>query len=122
MNVLKAYRNQPAAAAVSRWSVSDKGAIAGGPEREKRVHKASGDVLSLSKEAREMLRQNRDALSACPQDATYDQNGYVMRQVENLRGDLRNLSAHLTGYPEGAAITGRLRSMQRQLGGIQAMI
>lgn len=121
MNVLKAYANTPVSS-VSRWSYSDKGAISSGTEREKTVHKSSGDVLSLSREAREMMRNNHDALSVCPQDATYDQNGYVMRQVEDLRGDQRQLSAHLMGYPEGAALAGQIRNMQRQLGSFQAQV
>lgn len=121
MNILKAYAHTPAAP-VSRWSYSDKGAIASGPEREKSVHKSSGDVLSLSREARDMLQQNRDASSICPQDATYDQNGYVLRQVENLQGDLRNLSSRLMAYPEGMAMAGQLHNMQRQLRSIQAQV
>lgn len=121
MNVLKAYANRPVSTS-PRLSFSDRGAIAGGTEREKKVNKSSGDVLSLSREAMDRLRQNHDALSVCPQDATYDQNGYVMRQVENVRGDLRQLSAHLMAYPESAALTGQLRAMQRQLGSIQAQV
>ncbi len=121
MNILKAYTKAPVTPA-SQWSYSDRGAIASGPEREKSVHKTSGDILSLSREARDLLQKNHDALSVCPQDATYDQNGYVLRQVENLRGDLRQLSSHLMGYPEGAAIAGQLRNMQRQLGSIQAQV
>lgn len=121
MNVLKAYANNPVSPP-SRWSFSDRGAIAGGTEREKKINKSSGDVLSLSREAMDMLRQNHDSISVCPQDATYDQNGYVMRQVENLRGDLRQLSSHLMAYPENAALAGQLRTMQRQLGSIQAQV
>lgn len=121
MNILKAYTNAPVSYP-SRLSYSDRGAIASGPEREKSINKSSGDVLSLSREARDMLLQNHDNLSVCPQDATYDQNGYVMRQVENLRGDLRQLSSHLMGYPEGAALAGQVRNMQRQLGSFQAQV
>lgn len=121
MNVLKAYANAPVTSP-SRWSYSDRGAIASSPEREKTVHKSSGDILSLSREARDMLRENRDSLSVCPQDATYDQKGYVLRQVENVRGDLHRLSSQLLNYPDSSAMTGQIHNMQRQLRSIQAQV
>lgn len=121
MNVLKAYANRPVTG-TSRISYSDRGAISGGPEREKTIHKSSGDVLSLSREARDMLRKNSDSLSVCPQDATYDHNGYVLRQVDNVSNDLRQLSTHLMGYPEGVALAGQLRNIQHQLGSFRAQV
>ena len=121
MNVLKAYANRPVTS-TPRLSYSDRGAIASGPEREKTVNKSSGDVLSLSAEARDLLNQNRDAVSVLPQDATYDQKGYVTRQVEELQGDIRHMTSHLAGYPGGMAMAGQLRAMQRQLGRFQAQV
>lgn len=91
------------------------------PVSAQKERKASGDTLSLSDEAREMLGQHEN-VSLCPQDATYDQNGYIMRQVENLQGDLRNLASNLLTIPGGAALAGQVKGMQSHLGNISAQV
>lgn len=121
MNAIKAYTNS-GINKVHNWSMSDRGLIAGGREREKKVLKSSGDSLSLSQEARDMLKAAGDSVSFCPQDATYDNKGYVLRQVENLQGDLRQLSSQMLNYPDAGAIAGKLRGMQYQLGSLQAQV
>ena len=82
---------------------------------------ASGDTLSLSDAAREMMSQG-DNLSMCAQDATYDRNGYIMRQVENLQGDLRTLASNLLTMPGGAALAGQVKGLQSQLGSISTQV
>lgn len=96
--------------------------VGGENARIKKELKSSGDTITISAEAKEMLENGGASVSTLPQDTTYDQNGYVLRQVDSLHGDLRNLASHLMSYPEGAAMAGKVRNMQTQLNSIQAFV
>lgn len=125
MRVLKAYANaqQQARNMELAGSTIHREAAGAGPKpvSSQKELKTSGDTLSLSDEAREMLGQ-RENVSLCPQDATYDQNGYIMRQVENLQGDLRNLATNLLTIPGGASLVGQVKGMQSHIGSISAQV
>lgn len=90
--------------------------------REKPKPSRSGDSISLSDEAREMLANGGVNLSVMPQDATYDKQGNVMRQFDNLQSELRALSSQFMGEPGAAGILSRLGSMQLQVNGLRAQV
>ena len=125
MRVLKAYANQAQQAQNQPWAgsiIHHESSGAGQAQiSAQKEQKKSGDTLSLSDEARQMLNQGEN-LSVCAQDATYDKNGYIMRQVENLQGDLRSLATNLLGTPGGAALAGQVKGLQTQLGSISAQV
>lgn len=125
MRVLKAYANAAQQArnmGLVGSALHQEAAGAGpSPSTALKERKSSGDTLSLSDEAREMLGQSGN-VSVCPQDATYDQKGYIMRQVENLQGDLRSLASNLLNVPGGSALAGQIKGMQSHLGSISAQV
>lgn len=126
MRVLKAYadaaRQMPGRGMIGNHINSEAAGTGHQPQSASlKERKSSGDTLSLSDEAREMLGQNGN-ISLCPQDATYDQNGYIMRQVENVQGDLRNLASSLLSVPGGQALSGQIKGLQNHLGSIQAQV
>lgn len=85
--------------------------------------KSSGDSLSLSDEAMEMLLTGgASTLSACPQDATYDQSGHMTRQFDNLQNHLRRLASQFRATAGGAGMLGRLNTMQSQVAAIRAQV
>lgn len=121
MNILKAYADAGA------MGQRDYSAImtprnSGAPTISRQSQK--GDFLSLSDEARELLEQGyQTTISVMPQDATYDQHGQVMRQLDSLQGDLRQLAAQFMaqGAPHGGML-GRLGAMQSRLSSIRAQV
>lgn len=123
MQILKAYA-QAEATGRQNWETTPQKTQPRERQqpREKQQPKDEGDKISLSEEAREMLNYGGDALSTCPQDATYDQYGHVTRQFDSLQGDLRTLAAQVMGTSEGAAVAGRLNSLRWQVAGIKAMV
>lgn len=121
MNILKAYADagamgQPGFNAIHtpRQSVTQAGTQKSGQK---------GDFLSLSEEAQELLKNGGGStLSVMPQDATYDQHGHVMRQLESLQGDLRQLAAQFMNTQETLGMLGPLNSMQSRLASIRAQV
>lgn len=118
MRVLKAYAEAGAfgqQGSTSAMPVIEKG-------REKPRPSKSGDSISLSDEARELLENGGASLSVTPQDATYDKQGNVMRQFDNLQSELRALSSHFLAEPGSAQVLGRLGSLQSQVVGLRAQV
>lgn len=84
---------------------------------------ARGDFLNVSEEARRLSAQSgAGGISVMPQDATYDQHGHVMRQLDSLQGDLRQLAAQFMLLPGGEAMAGRLGAMRSCLSSIRAQV
>ena len=125
MRVLKAYANAAQQTLAQRQSGNIINRETGGSglpsSAAQKERKSSGDTLTLSDAARERLG-HAENLSFCPQDATYDQNGYITRQVESVQGDLRSLAANLSSIPGGAMLSGQVKSMQNHLGMIQTQV
>lgn len=121
MRALKAYAN---AGALSQQDFGS-GHIAR-PEqnqvRQKPVPSKSGDSISLSDEAIEALGNGGASISVMPQDATYDRQGNVMRQLDNLQSELRALSSEYMNVPGAAPVLGRLGSLQSQVTGLRALV
>lgn len=122
MQIVRGYVDASAAGKDRFNSNSSKKPVIQSREKPKTQIKASGDSLSLSPEAREMLENNGVLLSATPQDATYDQYGNMTRQFDSLQNDLRQLQAQFNGYPQGSVIKGKISSVRAQLAGIEAQI
>ncbi len=121
MRILKAYENISAMGQQNFGSPREKVA----QERTKPVHSQvsrSGDCLHLSEQARELLANGGKSISVMPQDATYDKQGNVMRQFDNLQSDLRALTSQFIGVPGSAGVLSRLGSMQSQVTGLRAQV
>lgn len=85
--------------------------------------KPGGDRISLSDEAIEMLETGSpDALSFCPQDATYDQYGNVTREMESLQSDLRRLAAKFMASADGVGMTGRVNAINSEIAALKAQV
>ncbi len=119
MNILKAYADA-GAMGQQGYSAIRTPRTAFGQSVQRQPQK--GDFLSLSAEAQELLEQRRQNLSVTPQDATYDQHGQVMRQLDSLQGDLRQLAAQFMAQPGNEGMLGRLGAMQSRLSSIRAQV
>lgn len=120
MNILKAYAD---AGALGQQNYGDIRAPR--PRNGQTVSRQSqkGDYLSLSAEAQELLEHGgQPNISVMPQDATYDQHGQVMRQLDSLQGDLRHLAAQFMAQAGMEGMIGRLGAMQSQLFSIRAQV
>lgn len=121
MRVLKAYQNIGSMGQQPRGSLDSRATETRRAPVKSQVSR-SGDCLSLSAEARELLAGGGANVSVLPQDATYDRQGNVMRQFENLQSELRALGSKFIGSPENAAIAGGLGAMRAQLAGLRAQV
>ena len=122
MRILKAYQDISAMGQQNFGSTSGKQAELSRSAAPKSQISRSGDSLSLSDEAREMLANGGPNISVMPQDATYDKQGNVMRQFDNLQSELRSLASQFIGQPGSAGVLGRLGSMQSQVAGLRAQV
>lgn len=121
MNVLKAYAD---AGAMGQQNFGPMAL----PRPEQRAARPgqkpsrSGDSISLSEEARTALESGGRNVSVMPQDATYDRQGNVLRQVDNLQSDLRALASQFIGESGATGVMSRLGSMQSQIAGLRAQV
>lgn len=122
MRVLKAYADAGAMGQQGFGSIGMTMAEREQQPKQKAKPSKSGDSISLSEEARELLATGGASMSMLPQDATYDKQGNVMRQVDNLQADLRALTSQLIAEPGTAGILGRLGSMQSQVTSLRAQV
>lgn len=121
MRLLKAYADAGAMGQQNFGSLTMPRSEQDQP-REKPKPSKSGDSVSLSEEARELLASGGTSMSVTPQDATYDKQGNVMRQFDNLQSDLRALTSQFMNEPGSAAILNRLGSLQSQVGSLRAQV
>lgn len=93
-------------------------------EREPQEQRAtpSGDSVSLSPEAREMLENGGNSLSVCAQDATYDQYGNVTRQFDALQNELRNLAGKVMFNTDSPGLAGKIGALGSQLASLKAQV
>lgn len=120
MNVLKAYADAGALGQQSYGRIVPK---AGGGARTASQKGRSGDFISISEEAMEMLASGgQNSLSVMPQDATYDQNGHVTRQLDSLESELRHLAGQFIGQPGTASLMPHLGAMQSRLASIRTQV
>lgn len=121
MRILKAYAD---AGAMGQQGFGS--AVINRPEQEtvrpKPKPSKSGDSISLSDEAREMLENGAASMAVMPHDTTYDKQGNVMRQLDSLQSDLRTLATQFMGQPGTAGVLSRLGSMQSQITGLRAQV
>ncbi len=121
MRALKAYANA-GALGQQHFGSANAPRIEENQTRQKPAPSKSGDSISLSDEAIEALANGGSNISVMPQDATYDRQGNVMRQVDNLQSELRALSSEFMNVPGSAPVLGRLGSLQSQVTGLRAMV
>lgn len=119
MNVLKAYTDAGA--------LSQQGYGMTKPQRSSPRPVAQrgrgGDCINISDEAREMLASGGlNSLSVMPQDATYDHNGHVTRQLDSLQGELRHLAAQFTAHPATVGMMPHIGAMQSRLASIRTQV
>lgn len=119
MNVLKAYADSGATGGQNFGLPVIKRS-----EREtaNRKNPQSGDSITLSQEARDMLASGGESISVCPQDATYDQHGNMTRQFDSVQSDLRNLAARVMSGGDNPALAGKLGALNYQLGMLKAQV
>lgn len=86
----------------------------------KSIKNSSGDSVQFSVEALNMLKNGKDSLTACAQDATYDQYGNLTRQVDALQRDINRLS--MMAWPAGPVFNSRLNSLRSQAGNLSAVV
>lgn len=122
MRILKAYEDISAMGQQNFGSPGGKPTELGKAGAPKSQVSRSGDSLSLSEAAREMLANGGTNISVMPQDATYDKQGNVMRQFDNLQSELRALTSQFIGQPGSAGVLSRLGSMQTQVAGLRAQV
>lgn len=121
MNILKAYADAGAMGQQGYGAL--KSLRQGAPAQNTARPAQKGDFLSLSEEAQALLvNGGQKSISVMPQDATYDQNGQVMRQIDSLQGDLRQLAAQFMAQGGAGGMLGRLGSMQSRLSSIRAQV
>lgn len=82
--------------------------------------KNSGDSIRLSQEALRALESGGESLSACANDATYDQKGNITRQVDALRRDIDALS--FIPYAPTIGMGAKLNSLRAQVGSLRASV
>lgn len=122
MRILKAYADAGAMGQQSFGNIAP-GQAEQGAVREKPKASKSGDSVSLSEEAREMLESGGQAgLTVTPQDATYDQHGNVMRQFDNLQSELRSLASQFMLTPGAQGMMGEALKMQGRVAGLRAQV
>lgn len=121
MRILKAYEN---VSAMGQQNLGSRGGRDGDGRKQSVTSSVSrsGDCLHLSSQAREMLANGGKSISVLPQDATYDKQGNVMRQFDNLQSELRALATQFIGKSGNAAVLGRIGSMQAQAAGLRAQV
>lgn len=118
MRILKAY----AQAGMLGQDSASTPAQASTSRSRANVHSRSGDVISISDEARDLMHNDLGyGYSVTPQDATYDQRGNIMRQVDSMQGELRALASQFATQGEDK-ILGSLKGMQQQLTSLRAMV
>lgn len=117
MNVLKAYADAGALGNQNSYAIAPRH---GGDTRSR---KEGGDFLSLSQAARDMLERDRqNSISVLPQDATYDQNGQVMRQLDSLQGELAHLASQFISSPGTQAMMPQLGALQSRIRTLRAEV
>lgn len=85
--------------------------------------KPGGDSLSISAEARALLEgASPESIMSGPQDATYDQNGNVMRQFDELQNDLRRIASQVISYGDDSGLAARLGGVRNQLATLRAQV
>ncbi len=120
MKILKAYAD---AGAMSQQGYGALRAPRASQGQSGHGPPAKGEFLTVSEEARQLFAQSgAGGISVMPQDATYDQHGHVMRQLDSLQGDLRQLAAQFMLQPGGEAMAGRLGAMRSRLSSIRAQV
>lgn len=120
MNVLKAYAD---AGAMGQQHYGSLIAPARQGAAARQTPKRSGDFVSLSNEAMELLGSyGTGQISMAPQDATYDQHGQVTRQLDSLQADLRHLATQFMAQPDGGGMLGHIGAMQSRLATIRAQV
>lgn len=120
MRILKAYSNTDAP---GRQNLGVPIIRHDEEARDKKRQKQGGDTLNISEEARNMLANgSKEMVSACPQDATYDQFGNMTRQFEEIQNDLRSLAAQFNATPQDANMRGKINGLRAQLAGLQTHI
>lgn len=121
MRVLKAYAD---AGAMGQQNFGSMNPVRTQREQAgpKQTPAKRGDSISLSDEAREALANGGATLSATPHDATYDKQGNMTRQFDNLQSELRALAAEFINEPGAAKILGRLGSMQSQVASLRTQV
>ena len=77
------------------------------------IIKNSGDKVCFSDQAMELLNHPDKRLNACPQDATYDHNGNMNRQLAALQRDLSGLAS--SSWPVHIAMMPQINSLQSQV-------
>lgn len=121
MRVLKAYA-EASALGQQNASLGQLNPVTEEKARPKQKPSKSGDSITLSDEAREMLANGGGSLSVMPHDATYDRQGNVMREFDNMQADLRALASQFAGEPGSAGMLGRIGSLQSQLVTLRASV
>ncbi|MBD5553410.1 MAG: hypothetical protein HDQ44_03635 [Desulfovibrio sp.] len=121
MRVLKAYAK---ASALGQQNSSPRllDHVEQSPRKTKSQRPKSGDSITLSDEAMELLANGADSVSVMPHDTTYDRQGNVMREFDNMQADLRALKNEFMDEPGAAPILGRIGSMQSQLTSLRASV
>lgn len=120
MNILKAYADAGATGGQNFGMNAMQGAPAAKRPETAEV-KTSGDSVRLSAEAIAMLESGgAENLQVCANDATYDQNGNVTRQVDALQRDLISLSR--AAYAMGPGISGQIGALRAHAQGLRAQV
>lgn len=121
MQILKAYAD--AGASGKQGTSLLPGKVAASDSRGKtQVKSKSGDKISISDEAKQLLISGQSPLSLYAQDATYDQYGNVTRQLDSLQSDIRQLAQDAMGTPGALGLGGRLSSLQSQIATLKAQV
>lgn len=120
MNILKAYADAGATGGQNfGMAAMQSPVVAKRPETAE--VKNSGDSVRLSAEAMALLENGgSDNLQVCANDATYDQNGNVTRQVEALQRDLLSLSR--AAYAMTPGISGQIGALRAHASGLRASV